>query len=61
MATIIVLAIIAFGCYLYYLTNGNHEETQKQSETPSHAANFDLLDENGNPITKAKVKVVPIL
>lgn len=58
MATIIVLAIIALGCYIYYLSNGNHEETQKQSETPSHPAHFDLLDENGNPITKPKVKVV---
>ena len=38
MATIIVLAIIALGCYIYYLSNGNHEETQKQSETPSQPA-----------------------
>ena len=58
MATIIVLAIIALGCYIYYLSNGNHEETQKQSDTPSQPAQFDLLDENGNPITKPKVKVV---
>ena len=58
MSTIIVLAIIALGCYIYYLTNGNHEETQKQSETPPNPAHFDLLDENGNPITKPKVKVV---
>ena len=58
MATIIVLAIIALGCYIYYLSNGNHEETQKQSDTPLQQAQFDLLDENGNPITKPKVKVV---
>ena len=57
MATIIVLAIIALGCYIYYLTNGNHEETQKQSDTPSQPAQFNLLDENGNPIIKPKVKV----
>ena len=59
MTTIIIVAIIAaVAYYIYYMSNGNHEETQKQSETPSHPAHFDLLDENGNPITKTKVKVV---
>ena len=58
MATIIVLAIISLGCYIYYLTNDNQEETHEQSETPSHSVHFDLLDENGNPITNPKVKVV---
>ena len=59
MTTIIIVAIIAaVAYYIYYLSHGNHEETQKQSETQSHPAHFDLLDENGNPITKPKVKVV---
>ena len=59
MTTIIIVAIIAAVVYyIYYMSNGNHEETQKQSETPSRPAHFDLLDENGNPITKQKVKVV---
>jgi hypothetical protein len=34
------------------MSNGNHEETQKQSETPSHPSHFDLLDENGDPLPK---------
>ena len=59
MTTIIIVVIIAaVAYYIYYMSNGNHEETQKRSETPSHPAHFDLLDENGNPITKPKVKVV---
>ena len=59
MTTIIIVAITAaVAYYIYYISNGNHEETQKQAETPSHPVHFDLLDENGNPITKPKVKVV---
>ena len=58
MTTIIVLAIIAFGCYIYYLTNGNHEENQKQSETPSQPAHFNLLDENGDPIKESKPQII---
>jgi len=61
MTTIIIVAIIAaVAYYIYYISNGNHEETQKQAETPSHPAHFDLLDENGDPITKQKVKVVVV-
>ena len=59
MTTIIIVAIIAaVAFYIYYLSIGYHEESQKQSETPSHPAHFDQLDENGNPITKPKVNVV---
>ena len=53
MTTIIIVTIIAaVAYYIYYMSNDNHEETQKQSETPSHPSNFDLLDENGDPLPK---------
>ena len=61
MTTIIIVAIIAAVVYyIYYLSHGNYSE-QAHSEQPTSTnqpRHFDLLDENGNPIKKPKVKIV---
>ena len=57
---IIVILVIAIAFYIYYLSHGNYSEPT-HSEQPSAASqprHFDLLDDNGNPISASKMKII---
>lgn len=57
--SLLILFIIAISLLVYAVkvSRRNKEESEKQqtAETPTH---FDLIDDNGEPIKKPKVKVV---
>jgi hypothetical protein len=60
MIFFVIIFVIAIAFYIYYLSHGNYSE-QTPSEQPPAAnqpRHFDLLDENGDPISAPKMKIV---
>lgn len=59
MYVLFILIIIAAAAFIIYKSkNGIGQQTSEPSDKSSQPIHFDLLDENGNPIRKPKVKVV---
>ena len=57
---IIVILVIAIAFYIYYLSHGNYSEPTHSEQPPavSQPRHFDLLDDNGDPISVSKMKIV---
>ena len=57
---IIVILVIAIAFYIYYLSHGNYSERAPSEQPPaaSQPRHFDLLDDNGDPISAPKMKIV---
>ena len=57
---IIVILVIAIAFYLYHLSHGNYSEQTPSEQPPavSQPRHFDLLDDNGDPISAPNAKIV---
>ena len=50
-----IFAVLAYAFYSTFIKSRRNYEQQKTAEQPTH---FDLLDENGDPISAPKMKIV---
>lgn len=55
---IIILIIVAILCYVFYRSQKYATVPNDSSDGNDKPMHFDILDENGNPVKKQKVKVV---
>jgi len=60
MIFFVILFVIAIAFYIYYLSHGNYSEPTHSEQPPStnQPRHFDLLDDNGDPISAPKMKIV---
>ena len=60
MIFFVILFVIAIAFYIYYLSHGNYSEQTPSEQPPavSQPRHFDLIDDNGDPISAPKMKIV---
>ena len=58
MIFFVIIFVIAIAFYIYYLSHGNYSAPSEQQPSDSQPRHFDLLDDNGDPISAPKMKIV---